>query len=159
MTDDALRRGRSVEKGLAFVTSGERDLLGTLRRVAKSAPSDMAIYKFSLDQAIGATSDSLDLALDDLGSRSADLKARDDQERKARESVASQDELKDKRAQEQKDAESQKKGSDAAPAWRSPSTQEMTPCHPFTKPPICGGPEVCPLPRTSPRRCSATCAG
>lgn len=116
VTDDALRRGRPVEKGLSFVTSGERDLLEALRRLAKSAPPDMAIYKFSLDQAIGATSDSLDLALDDVGNRSADIKARDDKERNARESMASQDELKAKRAQEQKDAESQKK----APTLRRP---------------------------------------
>jgi hypothetical protein len=116
VTDDALRRGRSVEKGLAFVTSGERDLLAALRRVAKSAPSDMAIYKFSLDQAIGATSDSLDLALDDLGSRSADLKAKDEKERKARETMTSPDDVEAKRAQEKKDAESQKK----APTLRRP---------------------------------------
>ena len=67
-----------MEKGLGFVTSGERDMLEALRSMAKSAPPDMAIYKFSLDQAICATSDSLDLAMDDLGSRSADLKAKDD---------------------------------------------------------------------------------
>ena len=109
VTDDALKRGKTVEKGLAFVTSGERDLLDALRRLAKTAPPDMAIYKFSLDQAIGATSDSLDLALDDLGSRSADLKARDEKERKEREAMSSPDEVAAKRAQEQKDAEPQKK--------------------------------------------------
>ncbi len=116
VTDDALRRGSPMAKGLAFVTSGERDLLAALRRVAKSAPSDMAIYKFSLDQAIAATSDSLDLALDDLGSRSADLKAKDEKERQAREAMASPDEVEAKRAQEKKDAESQKK----APTLRRP---------------------------------------
>lgn len=116
VTDDALRRGRPVEKGLAFVTSGERDLLEALRRLAKSAPSDIAIYKFSLDQAIGATSDSLDLALDDLGSRSADLRAQDEKERKAREAVSSPDDVEARRAQEKKDAESQKK----APTLRRP---------------------------------------
>jgi hypothetical protein len=116
VTDDALKRGKTVEKGLAFVTSGERDLLDALRRLAKSAPPDMAIYKFSLDQAIGATSDSLDLALDDLGSRSADLKAQDEKERKEREAMSSPDEVAAKRAQEQKDAEPQKK----APTLRRP---------------------------------------
>ena len=40
VTDDALKRGKTVEKGLAFVTSGERDLLGALRRLAKSTPPD-----------------------------------------------------------------------------------------------------------------------
>jgi hypothetical protein len=109
VTDDALRRGKAVELGLGFVSSGERDMLGALRKLAKSAPSDMAIYKFSLDQAIGATSDSLDLALDDLGSRSADLKANDDKERKAREAVSSPEQTAAKQAQEKKDAESQKK--------------------------------------------------
>jgi hypothetical protein len=116
VTDDALKRGKTVEKGLAFVTSGERDLLGALRRLAKSTPPDMAIYKFSLDQAIGATSDSLDLALDDLGSRSADLKAKDEKERKAREAMSSPEEVAAKRAQEKQDAEPQKK----APTLRRP---------------------------------------
>jgi hypothetical protein len=116
VTDDALKRGKAVEKGLAFVTSGERDLLDALRRLAKTASPDMAIYKFSLDQAIGATSDSLDLALDDLGSRSADLKAQDAKERKEREAMSSPDEVAAKRAQEQKDAEPQKK----APTLRRP---------------------------------------
>ena len=109
VTDDALRRGKPVEKGLAFVTSGERDLLSALRRVAKSAPPDMAIYKFSLDQAIAATSDSLDLALDDLGSRSADIKAKDEQERKERDALMRPEEVDAKRAQEKKDTDSQKK--------------------------------------------------
>jgi hypothetical protein len=116
VTDDALKRGKTVEKGLAFVTSGERDLLGALRRLAKSTPPDMVIYKFSLDQAIGATSDSLDLALDDLGSRSADLKAKDEKERKAREAMSSPEEVAAKRAQEKQDAEPQKK----APTLRRP---------------------------------------
>ena len=116
VTDDALKRGKPVEKGLAYVTSGERDLLGTLRRLAKSAPSDIAIYKFSLDQAIGATSDSLDLALDDLGSRTADLQAKDDKERKAREAMSSPEDAAAKRAQDKKDAEPQKK----APTLRRP---------------------------------------
>lgn len=116
VTDDALRRGRPVEKGLAFVTSGERDMLEALRRLAKSAPSDVAIYKFSLDQAIGATSDSLDLALDDLESRSADIQAKDDKERKEREALMRPEEVEAKRAQQQKDAESQKK----APTLRRP---------------------------------------
>ena len=109
VTDDALRRGVSVEKGLGFVTSGERDTLAALRRVAKSAPSDMAIYKFSLEQAISTTSDSLALAMDDLGSRSADLKAKDEKEEKAREAVTSPEDVQAKRAQEKQDAESQKK--------------------------------------------------
>jgi|WetSurMetagenome_2_1015567.scaffolds.fasta_scaffold185256_2 hypothetical protein len=116
VTDDALRRGKPVEKGLAFVTSGERDLLAALRRVAKSAPPDMAIYKFSLDQAIAATSDSLDLALDDLGSRSADIKAKDEQERKEREALMRPEEVEAKRGQEKKDADSKKK----APTLRRP---------------------------------------
>ena len=124
VTDAALKRGKTVEKGLAFVTSGERDLLGALRRLARSTPPDMAIYKFSLDQAIGATSDSLDLALDDLGSRSADLKAKDEKERKDREAMSSPDEVAAKRVQEKKDAEPQKK----APTLRRPG--EAAPAKP-----------------------------
>jgi hypothetical protein len=69
----------------------------------------MAIYKFSLEQAISTTSDSLELAMDDLGNRSADLKAKDAKERKAREAVTSPEEVQAKRAQEKQDADSQKK--------------------------------------------------
>ena len=159
VTDDALRRGRSVEKGLAFVTSGERDLLEALRRVAKSAPSDMAIYKFSLEQAIGATSDSLDLALDDLGSRSADLKAKDEKERKAREAVTSPDDVRPSAPRRRRTRTRRRKLRRCAALGKPLRLQEITPCHPFTKPPTCGWGEVCPLPQTSPRRCSATCAG
>jgi hypothetical protein len=109
VTDDALRHGASVAKGLGFVTSGERDTLAALRSVAKSAPPDMAIYKFSLEQAISTTSDSLELAMDDLGNRSADLKAKDEKERKAREAVTSPEAVQAKRAQEKQDTDSQKK--------------------------------------------------
>jgi hypothetical protein len=115
-TDDALKRGKTAEKGLAIVTSYERDLLAALRRLAKSAPPDMAVYKFSLDQAIGATSDSLDLALEDLGDRSADVKAKDERERKARDAMATSEDVKTKRAQEQQVAEPQRK----APTLRRP---------------------------------------
>jgi hypothetical protein len=116
VTDDALKRGKPVDVGLGFVTSGERDMLGALRRLAKSTPPDIAIYKFTLEQAIGATSDSLDLALDDLGSRSADIRAKDEKERKTREAMSSPEETAAKQAQEKKDADSQKK----APTLRRP---------------------------------------
>jgi len=109
VTDDALRRGAPVATGLGFVTSGERDTLAALRGVAKSAPPDMAIYKFALEQAISTTSDSLALAMDDLGSRSADLKAKDEKEQKAREALMRPEEVQAKRTQEKKDADSQKK--------------------------------------------------
>jgi hypothetical protein len=81
VADQATARSADVKKGLAAVASAERYMLPELRRIEDSHPTDLERYAFSLEQAIEATSDSLEAAEEDLGERAADVKARDEKER------------------------------------------------------------------------------
>lgn len=82
VTDDALERKLDVQKGLAAVESEENSMLGILKRVRDSQPADMERYAFVLKQAIETTSDSLELAQEDVGERAKDAEAREQKEQK-----------------------------------------------------------------------------
>jgi len=109
VTDDALRRKLPVDKGLATVTGAEKEMVASLEKIRERQPKDAALYEFALQQAIATTQDSLELSLQDLKGRAADVKARDAREQKERESQMRPDEVKDKRATEKKEAEQKKK--------------------------------------------------
>jgi hypothetical protein len=107
--DDAFRRKVPVDKGVAATAAAQKQMLAALERVAASQPADLARYKFALEQAIETTRDSLDLALEDLKDRAADVASRDEKEKKERESLMRPEELEVKRATEKKEAEQKKK--------------------------------------------------
>jgi len=82
VTDDALKRGADIQKGIAAVASGEKPMLEFLKKVQTSQPKDMHRFDFALKQAIESTSDSLDLSQQDLKTRTAEVKSRDAREKK-----------------------------------------------------------------------------
>ncbi|HEX3743979.1 MAG TPA: hypothetical protein VHW09_08610 [Bryobacteraceae bacterium] len=84
VTDDALSRKLDVKTGLGAVASQEKGSLPYLQKLSDSRPRDMERYDFVLKQAIDATSDSLDAAQGDLGKRTEEIVAREDQEKKER---------------------------------------------------------------------------
>ena len=85
VTDDALERRIDVNKGVAAMERVEMAALSELKRIQDGQPKDLDRYAFVLTQAIDTTSDSLDAAREDLGSRMNKILAHQeeqDQERK-----------------------------------------------------------------------------
>ncbi|HUB82379.1 MAG TPA: hypothetical protein VMB03_26460 [Bryobacteraceae bacterium] len=105
VTDDALSRKLDVKAGLAAVASQEKDMLPYLQQVAESHPRDLERYDFVLKQAIDATSDSLDAAKEDLGTRAEEVMAREEKEKKEREAAMSPSEREGEAAQQKRAAE------------------------------------------------------
>jgi hypothetical protein len=107
--DDAVKRKADLTVGLALVKSDEAEILADLEKIQDAGPKDIARYQFVLKQAIDTTSDSLDLAKQDIGVRAADVKARDDKEKKETEALMQPRDLEAKKQAEKKEAEAQSK--------------------------------------------------
>ena len=116
--DDALKHQAELNVGLSAVKSGEESMLADLEKIRDKVPKDVARYEFALKQAIETTSDSLDLAKEDLGKRSAAAKAKDERDKKEVESLSQTKDLEEKKAAAKKEEESQKKRK--APTLRRP---------------------------------------
>lgn len=109
VADDALRRKFSIQQGMEAVAAGQKKLLSALKRVEEIRPPDVARYQFVLQQAIETTEDSLELSLQDLNQRSAEVEAHDAREEKDRESMMQPKDLEEKRAAEKKETEKKRK--------------------------------------------------
>lgn len=102
VADDALQRKVSIDTGMAAVTSGEKELLAQLKKVQEAQPKDLGRYDFVLQQAIDATSDSIDLSSEDLRQRQTDVEAKEQKEKKEREAALTPTERDEKKAEEKK---------------------------------------------------------
>jgi len=109
VADDALKRKLDIKEGMADVANGEKELLESLEKIQESQPKDMARYEFALKQAIETTRDSLDLSQEDLNVRSAAVQAKEEKEKKERETMMGTKEVEDKKAAEKKTAETENK--------------------------------------------------
>lgn len=109
VADDALKRKADITLGMAEVAKVEKELLATLKKIEESNPKDVERYAFSLKQAIETTEDSLELSLEDLKDRSAEVAQKEDRERKALEASMQTKDLEAKRAAEKKTAETEGK--------------------------------------------------
>jgi|SRR5579875_1921189 len=112
VSDDALRHHRPIDKGMLAVIGAEKDFLAQLNKIQESGPKDLDRYKFVLTQAIDATSDSRDLAMQDSSKRGTQLAAEDAKEKKDREAMMPSKEV----AERKKDADTQE-----APKKKIPS--------------------------------------
>jgi hypothetical protein len=117
VADDALRRKVVINLGMTATVQSERDMLAHLQKIQSAAPSDLARYEFVLKDAIDTTSDSLELSQADLGSRAAEVSAKDKKEKDARTAALTPDEAKEKKAQDQQD----KKDTRKKPTLRRPT--------------------------------------
>ncbi len=109
VSDDALRRRAPLDKGVKDVAEGEKRMLGALVKISESQPKDLEAYKFMLEQAIAATRDSMELAGEDLKTRSGEVAAQAAKEKKEQEALMRPEEVQAKRDSEQKEQERKKK--------------------------------------------------
>jgi hypothetical protein len=109
VTDDALQRKVAVDVGVTEVARAEKEMLPVLKKFQDSQPKDLSRYEFSLKLAIETTSDSLELAQEDLNARSSEVQAKAEKEKKEIESVMQPKDLEEKKAEEKKAATDQKK--------------------------------------------------
>jgi hypothetical protein len=109
VADDALRRKLAVDLGMAAVADAEKTMLEALKRVDETEMPDRQRFEFALKTAIETTEDSLDISLQDLKGRTAEVLAREAKEKKEREGLMQPKDLEEKRATEKKTAAEEKK--------------------------------------------------
>jgi hypothetical protein len=85
VADSAAAKKGEIKLGLNAVANMYKTLLPQLKKIQESHPKDIDRYDFALAQAIETTSDSLDLANEDLGKRGKDVEAREQKQKKAME--------------------------------------------------------------------------
>jgi hypothetical protein len=102
VTDDALRHGRPVDKGMIALVNAEKEFLDQLNKIEDSNPRDFDRYKFVLAEAIDTTNDSRELSLQDSGKRTTELSAKDTKEKTERESVMSTKEVASRKKEAEK---------------------------------------------------------
>ena len=83
VSTDALGRKADLTTAPALITEGEKKFLAQLQKLQNSAPRDLDMYEFSLKEAIATTSDSIDLANEDVESRTKEVVAKEQEEKKA----------------------------------------------------------------------------
>jgi len=123
--DDALEHKRDIKVGMNAVANAEQQMLPALRKFKAGQPKDLARYAFSLDQAIEATSDSLETSLQDLGERALDIEARQNREKKAAEEAMTPAERDQKKAEDQKSADAEKQQKKAPTLLRPGEKQQQ----------------------------------
>jgi hypothetical protein len=109
VSDDALKRGKAIEEGVAAVAAQEKEFLASLEKIRESDPKDISRYQFALDTAIDVTRDSAEIAQSDLGGRTTGVKLKAAEEKKKLEEMMSPTEREQKRAEEKKEAATKKK--------------------------------------------------
>ena len=109
VTDDALRRKADVTLGVAAVQEGEKALLATLQKIEQASPKDIARYQFVLNQAIESTTDSIELAGEDLANRSTEIAQKEEEEKKKREAMMQPKDLEEKKTAEKKETDTKRK--------------------------------------------------
>ncbi|MEO8595763.1 MAG: hypothetical protein ABI759_20755 [Candidatus Solibacter sp.] len=128
VADAASAKQTDIGVGLAAVAAAERDLLPILKQIEESRPKDLDRYEFALTQAIETTSDSLELAQEDLGKRGKEVQDREKAKKAATEVSMTPIEKEGQTAEEAKkaavakvEAEEKAAAADATPKRKPPT--------------------------------------
>lgn len=123
VSDDALLRKQTVDKGLIAVLNGEKEFLDQLNKIQNSDPKDLDRYQFVLQQAIDTTSDSHELSMEDSSKRGAELATEDAKEKQERDAMMPSKEVKDRK----KDSDSQEAPKKKVPSLYRPGEKPQQP--------------------------------
>src|SRR3954453_4238229 len=125
VTDDALRHGRPVDKGMIALVNAEKEFLDQLKKVEDANPRDFDRYKFVLSEAIDTTQDSRELSLEDSAKRTTELSAKDTKDKSERETVMTTKEVASRKKEAEKTSgEAEKK---KIPSLYRPGEKPQTP--------------------------------
>ena len=118
VADDALQRKADIAEGLKAVAEVQKEMLAQLKQVESAAPKDLSRYEFALQQAIETTEDSMELAQQDIGTRAAQVAAREEREEKRREAMLTPTEAKDRQAAKKEQSEKEQEQKRKVPTLR-----------------------------------------
>ena len=116
VADSAAEHKTDIHLGLAAVAATEKAILPMLKQIAENRPKDLERYDFALTQAIDTTSDSLDLAEEDLSKRAGEV-----EERQAAQKKAAQDQMAPIEKEGQQAGDAKKKAEDDKTADQKPA--------------------------------------
>jgi hypothetical protein len=119
VADDALKHHKDITIGNTAVAGVEKQLLKSLQEIEEARPKDIARYDFVLKQAIDSTNESIELANADLGTRTTDVVAKDEKEKKDIQSMAANKPEEDKKVKKA-DAKADEKPARKAPTLMKP---------------------------------------
>lgn len=85
VVDDALAREIDLAEVMPKIVEVEQEYLDALNKIQKNPAADHERYQFVLEDAIEITSDSIEIAQEDLGVRAAEIREADARDRKQRE--------------------------------------------------------------------------
>lgn len=94
VSDDALKKKAEIGPGITSVREAENKFLAQLRKIQAAAPADLDLYSVDLQEAIAATSDSMDLSNSDPDQRASDLAAKEEQEKKEAQRIIAEEDAK-----------------------------------------------------------------
>ena len=122
VADSASAKQVDITEGLAAVAAAERAVLPILKQIEQSKPKDMDRFEFALSQAIDTTSDSLELAQQDIAERGKDVLAHEKAKKDAAEAAMSPVEKEGQAAAAaKKQADEEKAAQDATPKRKPPT--------------------------------------
>ena len=102
VSDDALRRKANIAEGTSAVSAAEKKFTAQLQKTLDSQPRDLDMYELELKNALSDTTDSIELAQEDLGRRSTEIASKDSEEKKRVDSLKPADDVKAQKAEDAK---------------------------------------------------------
>jgi hypothetical protein len=120
VSDDALKRGVDITEGASAVGESEKRFLSVLQKIKERAPADLDLFDIALKEAIATTSDSIDLAKEDLGNRAATLTAEEKKAKEERDSLIASEDARGKSPEDIK-AAAAAKADETKPARKPPT--------------------------------------